>query len=262
MSIPNTLLILVLIIIIVIVIYSFFFKITNIVLDDMIIIPTSVGNYRELSTDIDTGSSLNTSSIIPYTKASILKKATYNMMFSMWFYISSFSEGSSLENPLKNSLAIIGSNSASTGSIDVTLKIYMSTSNNSLNIDVKGTSSTLESYKIDNFPLQKWNCLTVSSNNEVFDVYLDGKLINSYILNGQYQGNANSTIYLGSSTSNHGYITRVRYQTQGISPEEAYSIYKDGINSQSLTSFLNKYKLQIKFYETNKVSDPIFNIKL
>ena len=48
-----------------------------------------------------------------------------------------------------------------------------------------------------------------------------------------------------------GYITRIRYQTNGISPKEAYDIYKKGINASHSKAFYNKYGLKVSFMEYN-----------
>ena len=47
-------------------------------------------------------------------------------------------------------------------------------------------------YVIKNIAIQKWNCLTLSVDNKTLDVYLDGKLRNSFILPGIYKGDVPS----------------------------------------------------------------------
>lgn len=124
--------------------------------------------------------------------------------------------------------------------------------NNSKNNSVLETTSISE-YKIPNVELQKWVCLTISVDTRTMDVYLDGKLVNSYILPGTYKPSIDNNMYLGDlgEGSFGGFLTRVRYLKNDISPEESYKIYKDGINSSALSGLLNKYRLKVSFLEYN-----------
>jgi hypothetical protein len=151
---------------------------------------------------------------------------------------------------------------------------------NNLFIDIetyldKVQSSTLSNqtnytrYKIPNIPVQKWNNLTLSVDTRTLDVYLDGKLRNSFILHGLYKNynvdQSKKNIYIGNmqlagSTANsgfEGYITRIRYEGNSINPQDAYKIYKAGINSKLATSIFNKYRLKISFLEYNKEKGTI-----
>jgi hypothetical protein len=93
------------------------------------------------------------------------------------------------------------------------------------------------------------------------DIYLGGKLVKSYILPGIFKSLENN-IYLGQGISNtnigfDGYITRVRYLTYFINPEESYQIYRDGINSSLARNLFNKYRLKLSFLEFDKEKGAI-----
>jgi hypothetical protein len=120
-------------------------------------------------------------------------------------------------------------------------------------------------YKIPNVSVQKWNNLTISVDGRTLDVYLDGKLRNSFILHGLYKNfdsnNAKKHIYLGTlpggTTSNgnigfEGFITRVRFEGDSCNPQDAYNIYKEGIDASLANSIFNKYSLKVSFLEYNK----------
>jgi hypothetical protein len=120
-------------------------------------------------------------------------------------------------------------------------------------------------YKIPNVSVQKWNNLTISVDGRTLDVYLDGKLRNSFILHGLYKNfysnNAKKHIYLGTlpggTTSNgnkgfEGFITRVRFEGDSCNPQDAYNIYKEGIDASLTNSIYNKYSLKVSFLEYNK----------
>ena len=120
-------------------------------------------------------------------------------------------------------------------------------------------------YKIPNVAVQKWNNLTISVDGRTLDVYLDGKLRNSFILHGLYKNYYDTTtlknIYLGNINSTNlgfeGFITRVRYLSDSCNPQDAYNFYKDGINASLAQSLFNKYSLKVSFLEYNQEKGSI-----
>ena len=219
------------------------------------------------------------------------ENGTANFMLSVWFYIDDWGSEISKE---KNILFIGNNNDVKTpeelaslqsGSISKSicnisdsdsdslinyknLNISLDDYQNILNIDIEtlpnksnDLSSCFTRYAIKNIPIQKWNCLIISVDTKTMDVYLDGKLRNSFILHGLYKSDLGSrlkkNIYLGQQLSNvnvgfEGYITRVRYEPNSINPKEAYNIYKEGINASLVKSIFNKYSLKVSFLEYNK----------
>ena len=146
------------------------------------------------------------------------------------------------------------------------LGLFLIPSTNTLGIGINTSTGNDDSsgnfnfYYIENISLQKWNCLIISVNSRTLDIYLDGKLVNSYVMQGVYLPNKFQSVYLGNNGQSNflGYISRVRYQENPIDPEQAYAIYKEGISSAGLDNFLNKYKLKVSFYEKYKEDQPIF----
>jgi hypothetical protein len=143
------------------------------------------------------------------------------------------------------------------------LSVFLGPNENNLHIQIQtfnnnsnNTSQNLEStdiseFIIPNVELQKWVCLTISVDTRTMDVYINGKLINSYVLPGTYKPASDNNVYLGNTKNNafNGFITRFRYIKHDISPEQSYAIYKDGINSSMLGNAFNKYRLKVSFLE-------------
>lgn len=178
-----------------------------------------------------------------------------NFMMSLWFFIDDYNQNIDQYKFISSYVGTNGTNHSSS------LDLFLAPLNNKLGIgintggDTGSTSSTnYNTYYVDNIPLQKWNCLTISVNDRTMDVYLDGKLVNSYILEGFYYPFHKSSLYLGNSGVNSfsGYITRVRYEPNSISPQTAYNIYREGIDSSIMGDFLNKYRLKVGFYEYDR----------
>lgn len=133
---------------------------------------------------------------------------------------------------------------------------------NTLNASNKTMQTTsITEYVIPNVEVQKWVCLTLSVDTRTMDVYLDGKLVNSYVLPGVYKPSPDNNVFLGNLGSGGfgGFITRFRYINRDISPEQSYAIYKDGINSSILGNVFNKYRLKVSFleYDTPRASFTI-----
>ena len=220
MSIFNTLLIIVLIILLIWGISLWFFR-TNIIYDKL-----CVASTVSKTDDSDTNVIIN--DIINDNNSS-------NFMLSVWFYIDNWGNSISEE---KNILYMASKSSAITptelqGSLTgvsksneinnadnnyKNLSIGLDKYENNLFIDIEtyndspndSDSSTFTRYIIKNVSVQKWNCITLSIDTKTLDVYLDGKLRNSFILNGLYRNIQNDkskkNIYLGNmGTPNTGF---------------------------------------------------------
>jgi hypothetical protein len=154
------------------------------------------------------------------------------------------------------------------GEFENNLHIEIETFHNN-NVDSKtlnASSKTMQTasiteYVIPNVEVQKWVCLTLSVDTRTMDVYLDGKLVNSYVLPGVYKPSPDNNVFLGNLGSGGfgGFVTRFRYINRDISPEQSYAIYKDGINASMLGNAFNKYRLKVSFleYDTPKGSFTI-----
>jgi hypothetical protein len=292
MAIVNIIIIIVLLIVLVWGLNNFFFK-TNIIFDIMC-------DAKEPVQRLDSGNTA--SALFSSNKNAVFSKdipetSSSNFMLSVWFYIENWGDNIASEknilfmSPKENAKTVPQLQNTLTGisakhTMQITTTVYKNINialdkyENNLFIDIetyldKVQSSTLSNqtnytrYKIPNIPVQKWNNLTLSVDTRTLDVYLDGKLRNSFILHGLYknynQDQSKKNIYIGNmqlagSTENsgfEGYITRIRYEGNSINPQDAYKIYKAGINSKLATSIFNKYRLKISFLEYNKEKGTI-----
>lgn len=292
MAIVNIIIIIVLVIVLVWGLRNLFFK-TNIIFDvmcDAKAPPQRFDTANSASNLFSSNKNVVFSKDIPETSSS-------NFMLSVWFYIDNWGDNIANEKNIlfmshkENALTVTQLQTALSG---VSTKHTMRTTNivykninialdkyeNNLFIDIETyldkQQSTTQSnqtnytrYKIPNIAVQKWNNLTLSVDTRTLDVYLDGKLRNSFILHGLYKNYDTSqskrNIYIGNmqlpgsnrNSSFEGYITRIRYEGNSINPQDAYKIYKAGINSKLATSLFNKYRLKISFLEYNKEKGTI-----
>ena len=272
MDVSNIIIIIILILVLIWLLNRWFFK-SNIVYDKMLEAHNVVKNGSE-STIFTSNNNIITNSEFP-------ENNTSNFMLSVWFYIDNW--GTSIGNE-KNILFMSSHPNSETltdlqnMSHGISHKVSASSPSNipykNLNIcldeytndlcldietypdKVSDLSSNYTRYKVKNIPIQKWNCLILSIDTKTFDVYLDGKLRNSFILHGSYKNDGKKNMYLGnmgaSNTGFEGFITRVRYEPSSINPQEAYNIYKAGINASLAKSIFNRYSMKVAFLEYNK----------
>lgn len=222
------------------------------------------------------------------------KESSANMSFSMWYFINdftttaaskpfltfynnnsnyhgdtitalvkifddNFSATSMTKSVAQTDLADAAADLAKLPTIHICLNeyrndvhIYVRTSDNASNKKI------ISRFVLKNIPLQKWVNLTITIDNNVFDVYLDGKLHNSFILPDALFTESNNMddnkLYLnGTGIDTHNtFLTRIRYIDRAVTTTDAYDIYKDGIDSKHSTSLFNKYNLKVSFLEYNQ----------
>lgn len=166
-----------------------------------------------------------------------------NSSISVWFYIKEW---------VSNAHIIRFSNlPASSASSDILMSIKLASGKN--HIIIKPRSDSSVTCDIAEFPLQKWAHLIVSFNGSAMDVYLDGKLIKSCVVNIGSQLNTTQSIILGDKVQNDfGFITNVKLKTTPIAPQEAWDIYAEGFGGSPWSDLLNKYKVKLSFLVDNQ----------
>lgn len=204
----------------------------------------SAGSIRHLARGVGHTGLIVPNSALPTTIGS-------NFMFSVWFFIDDFTAN------LTNSKYIASLMGLQNGNFTPTLITFLTPFNNNLGIAVVTQTSSnnpiLNFYYIENIPLQRWNCLIISIVDRTMDVYLDGKLVNSFILAGFYTPVPDTSLYIGNNRNQYfnGFITRARFDNGGVNPQQAYSIYREGINTSFAGNFLDRYRIKVGLYEYN-----------
>ena len=172
-----------------------------------------------------------------------------NSAISLWFYIKKWSNGTKV---------IVFKN------IDSTIfQVQFKESTNTIQIFPKSDSASdgLQC-EITDFPLQKWVNLIISFNGSAMDVYVDGKLVKSCVVeSGSLLADTN-TIILGDEskkppTDDVGFITNVKLKSSSIAPQEAWDIYSQGFGGSPWSDILNKYKVKLSFIVDNQEQTSI-----
>ena len=122
-------------------------------------------------------------------------------------------------------------------------KLYLAGSTPTLKYASTAATAAGDLIITDNFPIQKWVCLTISIDNQIVDVYMDGKLVKS----AKYTHGTPSTWTL-SSGSFDGYITKFKRWAEPLNPQKVYDLYMEG-NGRS--GILPAYGVDLSLFKDN-----------
>lgn len=170
-----------------------------------------------------------------------------NSAVSVWFYIKKWVNGAKIIS--------FHNNAAPTPVNTLFLAVFKNNTNTIQIFPRSGSSDPNVDCEVADFPLQKWVNLIVSFNGSAMDVYVDGKLMKSCVVNmgsrlGETQG-----IVLGDEITlpnDVGFITNVKLKAAPIAPQEAWDIYSQGFGGSPWSDLLNKYKVKLSFIVDNQ----------
>ncbi len=190
--------------------------------------------------------------------------ASTRYAYSIWIYVNSW-------NNSANKVIISRYN-------DIVLFLDSTTSTLKCKLNPKYSPDRATAYPIDpskitnadskspfinitnNFPLQKWVNITVSIDNNIFDAYLDGKLVKSLQIT-QVNPDRTSDLYLGNGYD--AFITRLSRFNHPLDPQSAWNIYLKGNGSNSAFGLFgnnkSNYSANLTIYQNNVETK---NIKL
>ena len=103
----------------------------------------------------------------------------------------------------------------------------------------------------DNFSVQKWVYIVISSDNSIVDAYIDGKLVNSTKL--ATSPNVPETSKLSPLLYGSGwdcYVAGLQNWSTPIGPQEAWDNYMEG-NSNALSRFFGSYSMNFAVNKDN-----------
>ena len=165
-----------------------------------------------------------------------------NSAISIWFYIKTWVSGTKVIE-FKN------------GGNQPIFQVQFKANTNTIQIFPRsGASVSGEDCEIAEFPLQKWVNLIISFNGSAMDVYVDGKLVKSCVVNNGSKLNETQQIVLGDASKKEdiGFITNVKLKASPIAPQEAWDIYSQGFGGSPWSDLLNKYKVKLSFIVDNQ----------
>ena len=162
-----------------------------------------------------------------------------NFAYSVWIYIKNWN------HRLGEKKVILqrGGNANGGGNPSITLGKY----ENDINVELStygpnGHDSKPFSCSVQNIPLQRWVNAIVSLNGRSLDIYIDGKLVRSNILDKPLTMNTDD-LYINADGGFDGIMTNFKYFNRALSPEEIYIMYNksydDKISISNIPSLIN-----------------------
>jgi hypothetical protein len=197
--------------------------------------------FKALTTNYSTlGTMQKWSNVTTLTGSNLPSSFKANSAISVWFYIKKWVNETNLVE-FKDASAPL-------------FKVLFKNNTNTIQIYPRGVSNDGNLCEVAEFPLQKWVNLIISFNGAAMDVYVDGKLVKSCVVNTGSRIGETQTIVLGHTDANNdvGFITNVKLKAAPIAPQEAWDIYSQGFGGSPWSDLLNKYKVKLSFIVDNQ----------
>ena len=175
-----------------------------------------------------------------------------NFTYSMWIYVNDWNYRFGEEKVVLSRLNLdnkpgpVISLDTMENNILISLSTYPSANSNS-----KTGGSVTNTYTVKNFQLQKWVNVIVSVYGRTLDVYLDGKLVRTFVLPGVAKVSAASNVKITPNGGFDGATSSFQYWAHSTNPQQAYNIYRAGYGGSILGNLFNKYRIKIAFLDNN-----------
>lgn len=167
-----------------------------------------------------------------------------NFSYSVWFNINDWNDGYGLPKPLFQKM---------NPGTDPTINVYFDSNQNDLKIDVLHgpvSATTKTNCTIKNVPIQKWVHLLISVYGRSLDTYINGKLVNTCILNGvplvtNTKETSLSSINITPGGGFNGWTAQFQYWADATDPQTAWNIYKKGNGNTIFSNMFGNYGLKV-----------------
>ena len=237
MALIESILVIIVIAIVLVIIYNVFFTKSNLLISGIVpTTPTTIIDAKHLQSNISS-----------------------NFAWSIWFYINEWNEGYGHYKDL-----FYQGNRAGT---KYNIQTRFTSFENNLEIKLTTYRTEVDHYQnseyqenkfyVPNIDLQKWVNLIISVEGRTLDIYLHGKLVRTFVLPNTAYIKTGENVYIGNNDTNgtfDGHVARFQYFANSVNTQQAYNIYKDGLDSNLISDFFNKYRLKIQFLE---YSNPV-----
>lgn len=101
--------------------------------------------------------------------------------------------------------------------------------------------------RVEQVPIQRWNCITLNVHNNIADLFMDGKLLHTCVHSNNILLN-NDPIMIGNRGGFDGYVSNVTWSTKALTANEIYERYSRGprirltVNDRIKYMFMKKPK--------------------
>ena len=221
----------------------------------IIILIIIVINY--ISSDVNTLTGLTEGTTAQKIEAADLDTSnsnSSNFTYSIWFYIDDWNyrygepkvifgrmtEGATTKEPCPT--VVLGANQ---NNIAISLAVYPGENNT----PEDGSKYAINNFAIANIPIQRWVNLFISVYGRTMDVYIDGKLVRTCVLDGVAAIDSVAPVYITPSGGFSGWTSNFQYWSESSDPQKAWDTYKKGYGSSMLGGLFGKYTIKVSLME-------------
>ena len=179
-----------------------------------------------------------------------------NFTYSIWFYIDDWSykygkpkvifgrmtPGSDPDDSEPCPSVILG---ATQNNMVVSLAVYPTFDNT----PDKSAKFVVNKFSIANISIQKWVNLLVSVYGRTMDIYIDGKLVRTCVLDGVAKIDTSAPVYITPYGGFSGWTSKFQYWSNETDPQKAWDIYRKGYGGSLLGNLFGKYTIKISLME-------------
>jgi hypothetical protein len=135
-----------------------------------------------------------------------------------------------------------------------TLQVLMDTIQQPSAFKVKDECVTSNPVNVPHIPFHTWVNIVIRCSGTTLDVYVNGIIANSVILNGIPKQNSGN-IYITPNGGFNGYVSTLRYMNHSASNGEIQAIYQKGPNKKSIDNNMSQFTknnyLSFDWYSVN-----------
>lgn len=127
---------------------------------------------------------------------------------------------------------------------------------NSYEISGEGNSSYTNPFKCEvrNIPIQKWVNFSMTVYNKTLDVYINGKLHKTCVMN-SVPVMSSGDIHITPGGGFDGYTSKFQFYPEALNPQEIWNIYSNGYGS--LASTLGDYQVKMSLIENGNETNSL-----
>lgn len=223
-----------------------------------VVISYVTSDINTLMSGVSSGTEMKT--IMPDTlaKNSTTSGASSNFSYSIWFYVNDwnykYGEPKVIFGKMNNvSVNGIGDLKLLSPCPAVVLDPIL----NNMIVAVTCYPEIVVNCEIVNVPIQRWVNLFISVYGRSLDVYMDGKLVKTFVLPGTAKVPQNTPIYVTPLGGFSGWTARFQYWETPSDPQFVWDIYQKGYGGNMFGNFFGKYKIKLSLVTDEKETNII-----
>jgi hypothetical protein len=179
-----------------------------------------------------------------------------NFSYSIWLYIDDwnyrYGDSKMLFGRMAGDIVDVAAQpcpSLALGSAKNNLVVSTTVYDDALNASSSAENFQVQTFVVDNIDIQKWVNVTVATHGRTMDIYLDGKLVRTCILNGVPKINTAAPVYVTPNGGFSGWTSKFQYWNDTLNPQEVWNIYARGYGGSWLGGLLGTYSVKLSLME-------------